>query len=88
MRPSQYAFGRNIRILLAERQMTQQELADRMGVTKETIYNHMHGRRSVSLPSLMAYARVLDVPMSALVDPDGVRVVVKADEPASLRRAS
>ena len=54
----------NIRVLrFANGEMTQADLADRLGVTRQTIIAIEHGRYSPSLEMAFQIARVFGVPM-------------------------
>ena len=54
----------NIRTLrFANSEMTQADLADRLGVTRQTIIAIEHGRYSPSLEMAFQIARVFGVPM-------------------------
>ena len=54
----------NIRALrFANAEMTQADLADRLGVTRQTIIAVEHGRYSPSLEMAFQIARVFGVPM-------------------------
>ncbi len=54
----------NIRALrFANAEMTQADLADRLGVTRQTIIAIEHGRYSPSLEMAFQIARVFGVPM-------------------------
>ena len=54
----------NIRVLsFANAEMTQADLADRLGVTRQTIIAIEHGRYSPSLEMAFQIARVFGVPM-------------------------
>lgn len=54
----------NIRALrFANGEMTQADLADRLGVTRQTIIAIEHGRYSPSLETAFQIARVFGVPM-------------------------
>jgi putative transcriptional regulator len=47
-------------------EMTQQELADRVGVTRQTIIAIEQGRYSPSLEAAFRIARVFDAPLEAV----------------------
>ncbi len=62
------------RLRFANAEMTQAELADRIGVTRQTIIAIEQGRYSPSLEMAFQIARVFDVPLDevfAYLDPDG-----------------
>jgi putative transcriptional regulator len=62
--PARTRVKNRIRVLRFERsEMTQQELADRIGVTRQTIIAIEQGRYSPSLEAAFRIARVFDVPL-------------------------
>ena len=52
------------------RGMTQTQLADRLCMSKQAICNYESGRREPDYITLEAISRVLDVPMSKLIEHD------------------
>jgi putative transcriptional regulator len=50
--------------------MTQQELADRVGVTRQTIFSIEGGRYNPSVGLALKLARVFEVPVEQLFDID------------------
>ncbi len=74
------AIGRRIQRLRLERQLTQRQLAEAIGVEPESISRAETGAISLSLSNLFAVARALRVPLSALVDAD---LPLPAPEPGS-----
>lgn len=64
-----------IRELRAARQMTQQELADQVGVTRQTVIAMEQDKYSPSLETAFRVALVLRVPFDQCFryDPDGKR---------------
>jgi putative transcriptional regulator len=64
-----------IRELRATRQMTQQELADRIGVTRQTVIAIEQDKYSPSLETAFKVAMVLGVPLEQCFqyDPNGKR---------------
>ena len=62
-------FGQRVKKLRDERGWTQQELADRAGLTKDTISNHETGkRRDPPLSAVRALATAFGVPVTELLD--------------------
>lgn len=65
------------RLRFANAEMTQAQLADRIGVTRQTVIAIEQGRYSPSLEMAFQIARVFDVPLDvvfgypAVVEPDG-----------------
>jgi len=51
--------------------MTQQELADRVGVTRQTILSIEKGNYTPSVALALRLARVFDVPVEALFELEG-----------------
>ena len=60
----------HIRALRAERQWSQVELADRLGVSRQTIIAIESGKYDPSLPLAFKLARVFERPIEALFDPE------------------
>lgn len=69
------AIRNQIRELRAARQMTQQELADQVGVTRQTVIAIEQDKYSPSLETAFKVARVLGVPFDQCFryEPDGKR---------------
>lgn len=69
------AIRNQIRELRAARQMTQQELADRIGVTRQTVIAIEQDKYSPSLETAFKVAIVLGVPLDKCFqyDPNGRR---------------
>ena len=69
------AIRNQIRDLRAMRQMTQQELADRIGVTRQTVIAMEQDKYSPSLETAFKVAIVLGVPLEQCFqyDPNGRR---------------
>lgn len=57
-----------VRVFRTYRDMTQQQLADRAGVTKRTISEIETGRKYGSVKTLVAIANTLNVTLDDLVD--------------------
>ena len=53
--------------VLEEKNMTQKELAIRIGVTEGTISRYVHGTRKLSLLKIYVIAQCLGVPMEELI---------------------
>ena len=68
-----------LRLLRAERDWTQQELAERAGVSRQTIHAIETGKYDPSLPLAFTLARIFESSIEALFDPDGLQgdVVVR-----------
>ena len=64
----QDAFGHRLRELLADRGMSQTELAERSGVTRQSVNNYMTRGTSPSLSRAVDIARALGVSVDDLVD--------------------
>lgn len=58
-----------LRVLRAEREWTQQDLADRVGVSRQTIHSIESGRYDPSLPLAFGLARVFDLTIEGIFDP-------------------
>ncbi|WP_171042453.1 helix-turn-helix domain-containing protein [Sinomonas gamaensis] len=61
------ALGKQIRIELLERDMTQQDLADAMGMERATMSRYMRGHRSMTLRTYSKLADTLGVPPDQLM---------------------
>lgn len=64
----QDAFGHRLRVLLADHGMSQTELAERSGVSRQAVNNYMTRGNSPSLSTAVSIARVLGVSVDDLVD--------------------
>jgi putative transcriptional regulator len=60
-----------LRVLRAERRWSQAELADRLGVSRQTINAIETGKYDPSLPLAFALARVFGLRIEELFTPDG-----------------
>ena len=54
--PAEVALAAQIRVDLAEREMTQKDLAEKVGVTRETFNKYMKGKSPVPMPIFFAVA--------------------------------
>ncbi|MEM8889271.1 MAG: helix-turn-helix transcriptional regulator [Bacteroidota bacterium] len=62
----------NIRLLrFMQEEMTQQELADKVGVTRQTIYAMEKGKYSPSLELAFKIAKVFDLPLEEVFSYEG-----------------
>jgi len=65
-----------LRLLRAERRWSQAELAERLGVSRQTVNAIETGKYDPSLPLAFAMARLFGLPIEAIFDPgskDGAR---------------
>lgn len=60
------AFGHRLRVLLADRGMSQAELAEQAGVTQQAVSNYMTRGTSPSLSTAVSISRVLGVSVEDL----------------------
>ncbi len=60
----------HVRVLRAERDWSQAELADRLGVSRQTIIAIESGKYDPSLPLAFKLARVFGRPIEAIFDPE------------------
>lgn len=60
-----------LRVLRAERGWSQAELADRLGVSRQTVNAIETGKYDPSLPLAFGIARVFDQAIEKIFDPDG-----------------
>lgn len=63
----------HLRVLRAERGWSQAELAERLGVSRQTVNAIETGKYDPSLPLAFALAGVFGRPIEALFEPDGAR---------------
>lgn len=78
-------FGETLRNLRTERNLSQQQLAERLFVNRSSIANWETGRRIPDLILLTRLAQLLNVDISVLTnavdtDPDSVEVIIVDDE--------
>ena len=60
-----------LRVLRAEREWSQADLATRLGVSRQTVNAIETGKYDPSLPLAFAIARVFDRSIERIFDPDG-----------------
>jgi putative transcriptional regulator len=60
-----------LRVLRAERRWSQADLAERLGVSRQTVNAIETGRYDPSLPLAFAIGRVFDRPIERIFNPDG-----------------
>lgn len=60
----------HLRVLRAERGWSQAELAERLGVSRQTVNAIETGKYDPSLPLAFALARTFERPIEALFEPD------------------
>ncbi len=58
--------GRNIRDLREQQKLTQEELADKLFVTRQTVSNYEHGKTRPDVDMIMKIADVLNVDANAV----------------------
>lgn len=90
-------FPQRLTALLAERNMTQLELAARIGVTRAAMSRYVSGEREPRLVTLVRIAEELDVNVDELISPESnsvetaLRIVARttftAEEKSRLREA-
>jgi transcriptional regulator with XRE-family HTH domain len=73
-------FGRRLKLLRKAKKINQAKLAERAGIESKYLSNLETGRRSPSFEKMVALARGLDVPLSALFAFDD------ENDPKTLRR--
>ena len=59
--------GKNIRILRTKKGMTQDELAEKLFVSRQTVSNYENGKSNPDIDMLMKIAEVLDADANALI---------------------
>jgi transcriptional regulator with XRE-family HTH domain len=60
--------GRRIRVLREQAGVTRQDLADKLDVTYQTVWNIEHGFHRVKIANLGSWARALGVTTDKLID--------------------
>ena len=60
-----------LKVLRAERDWSQAELAERLGVSRQTINSIETGKYDPSLPLAIRMARLFEMPVEAVFDLDG-----------------
>ncbi len=71
--------GKNIRDLRKDRHMTQEELAERLFVTRQTVSNYETGRSNPDVEALQKLAEVLQTDLSSLIYGPPSRMEKKGD---------
>ena len=61
-----------LRVLRAERELTQADLADRIGVSRQTIVALEAGRYAPSLTLAFKLAKLFSQPVDSIFDPDSI----------------
>lgn len=61
-----------LRVLRAERSWSQEELAGRAGVSRQTIHAIEAGKYNPSLPLAFTLARLFGRPIEAIFEPEGI----------------
>jgi len=59
-----------LKVLRAERDWSQADLADRLGVSRQTINSIERGKYDPSLPLAFKFAAVFDKPIEVMFEPD------------------
>lgn len=67
-------FGTKLKELRKEEKITQEELAEKMEVSKTTIVNYENGNRKVPLEMVIKISRYFNVPIDSLLDLDDKNV--------------
>lgn len=62
-------FGQNLRLLRAQRGLSQEDFARLLGTTKQVISRYETGQRTPKLTVAQRFANILGVPLSALMGP-------------------
>ena len=72
-------FGSRVRALREEKNVTQDELAKRVDLSRASITNIEHGRQRVMLHQMVGIARALDAEPTALIPESEVRPPLRED---------
>lgn len=62
------SFGEHLKRIRAERDISQQELADRANIAKQTVYRIENAQFAVTLDVLLALSEGLEIPLKELMD--------------------
>jgi len=62
-----------IKDLIKSKRLTQQEFADMIGKTKQTVNNYFTGRTKIDIDTLIVIAKVLNVPISSFFDKKNIK---------------
>lgn len=62
----------NIRAEMARKRIAQKTVAEELGITQQSVSLRLNGRVPIDVDELAVFARLLDVPMSALLEPVAV----------------
>lgn len=65
--------GRNILNILNEKDIKQTQLADELGITKQTLNKIIHGRRNISIDEIRKICDILSVPIERLTDEEDIK---------------
>ena len=76
--------GKNIRILRTKKGMTQDELAEKLFVSRQTVSNYENGKSNPDIDMLMKIAEFLDTDANALIYGIPVRPDTKKERIKSL----
>ena len=60
-----------LRVLRAERDWTQSDLAQRLGVSRQTIHAIESGKYDPSLPLAFRMSKLFEMPIERIFEPDG-----------------
>lgn len=79
---SYIALGERVRSLREKRHLTQEALADQVGLSRTSVTNIERGRQAVLVHQLLLFARALDAKLTELVPDEDVTSVVIRSAPA------
>ena len=70
---TQASVAANVRAELARKQITQIEVAARLGVSRQNVAQRLNGRVDFRVGELIAIAGLLDIPVADLLAPDPIK---------------
>ena len=76
------ALGERVRALREKRHLTQEALADQVGLSRTSVTNIERGRQAVLVHQLLLFAKALDAKLTDLVPDDGASSAVIRSAPA------
>jgi len=79
--------GEKLREFRLQAGLTQEKLAEKLGITFQQIQKHERGVTKVNIAGLQQFAEVLNVPISAFFDESGVTAYKLTEEELKLLRA-
>ena len=80
------SFGENLKRYRMQHNLTQAELADKLGTSKQVISRYENGQRSPKISVASHYAKALGIPLVTLSGGEVAGVVIRGPQPPERRR--